>query len=54
MSLTPVITFLASIPVAFIDTTLAVLVWPLAIPFQIFAQRWRPEGATDDMLGLRG
>jgi uncharacterized membrane protein len=54
MSLTPVISFLISIPVAFVDTTLAALCWPLAIPLQIFAQRWRPEDATDDVLGLRG
>ena len=54
MSLTPVVSFLVSIPFAFIDTTLAVLIWPLVIPFQIFAQRWRPDDATDDVLGLRG
>ncbi len=50
MSLSPVIFFLASIPLAFVDSSLAVLVWLLMIPFQALAGRWKPEGA-DEYLG---
>ena len=49
LSISPVIFFLLSIPVAFVDSTLAVLVWFLVIPFQAIADRWKPEGA-DEML----
>ena len=47
LSLSPVIFFMLSIPVAFIDSTFAVLVWLLAIPFQAIADRWKPEGADE-------
>jgi uncharacterized membrane protein len=51
MSLSPVIFFVASMPVAFLNTTLAVATWFLAVPFQVIAQRWRPEGADRRHLG---
>lgn len=44
MSLTPVVCFLGSIPLAFIDTRLAVLAWLGGIPLQIIANRWKPAG----------
>lgn len=50
MSLSPVIFFMLSVPLAFVDTSLAVGAWFLAIPFQIVAQRWKPERA-DELLG---
>jgi uncharacterized membrane protein len=51
MSLSPVIFFLLSIPVAFIDTSLAVCVWFLGIPFQAFANRWKPDDADELLWG---
>ena len=44
-SLSPVVFFLASVPVAFASTTLAVGIWFLGIPFGILADRWKPAGA---------
>jgi uncharacterized membrane protein len=44
-SLSPVAFFLASVPVAFVSTTLAVGVWFLGIPFGILANRWKPADA---------
>jgi TMEM175 potassium channel family protein len=52
MSLAPVLFFMLSIPVAFVDTTLAVCTWFLGIPLAAVADRWKPEG-TDELL-LRG
>jgi TMEM175 potassium channel family protein len=49
MSLAPVVFFALSIPVAFISTTLAVCCWFLGIPFAAIAERWKPEG-TDELL----
>ncbi len=49
MSLSPVLIVLASIPVAFLSTTVAALMWLLGIPLGIVAQRWKPEG-TDELL----
>jgi TMEM175 potassium channel family protein len=49
MSLSPVIFFVLSIPVAFLSTTLAVICWFLGIPLAAIAERWKPEGA-DEML----
>jgi uncharacterized membrane protein len=55
MSLSPVIFFAASMPVAFLNTTLAVATWFLAVPFQVIAQRWKPEDADALRLGrVRG
>src|SRR5262249_36419594 len=51
MSLAPVFFFLISIPVAFISTTLAVCCWFLGIPFAAIANRWKPEGADELLLG---
>jgi uncharacterized membrane protein len=47
MSLSPVIFFVASVPVAFLSTTVAVVCWFGAIPLQAVANRWKPEGADD-------
>jgi uncharacterized membrane protein len=44
-SLSPVAFFLASVPVAFASTTLAVSIWFLGIPFGILADRWKPADA---------
>jgi TMEM175 potassium channel family protein len=51
MSLAPVVFFLASIPIAFLSTTVAVCVWFLGIPLAAFADRWKPEGADELLLG---
>lgn len=50
-SASPVVFFLASIPVAFLaDPNIAVVMWFLGIPFQLITNRWKPEGA-DSLLG---
>ena len=50
VSTAPLFFFLISIPVVFfLGSGPAVGCWLLAIPFQIIAQRWKPEGA-DEML----
>ena len=51
MSLAPVVFFLLSIPVAFISTALAACMWFLGIPLAALAQRWKPEGADEMLLG---
>jgi uncharacterized membrane protein len=52
MSLTPVVAFLLSIPVAFIfTTTVAAFCWFLGFPFAAIAQRRKPKGADDLLLG---
>src|SRR5262249_27977404 len=51
MSLVPVAVFLLSIPVAFVSTTLAALSWLLGLPISVLAQRWKPEGADELLLG---
>jgi TMEM175 potassium channel family protein len=48
-SLSPVLFFLASVPVAFVSTTLAVAVWFLVAPFEVLINRRKPAGA-DEML----
>jgi uncharacterized membrane protein len=50
-SLSPVIFFIASIPVAFLSTTVAVLSWLLTIPFGVIASQRKPEGADELLLG---
>jgi uncharacterized membrane protein len=50
LSVWPVVYFLASIPVAFIATWLAVAVWVIAIPAGMVFSRWKPASA-DDYLG---
>ncbi len=55
LSLSPVIFFLASIPVAFlVDSGWAVSVWLLMIPFQAIAGRWKPEGTDEYLSGAGG
>jgi uncharacterized membrane protein len=51
MSLSPVLFFLLSIPVAFVSTTVAACCWFLGLPFGIIAERWKPEGADEMLLG---
>jgi uncharacterized membrane protein len=51
MSLSPVLFFLLSIPVAFISTVLAACMWFLGIPLAAIAERWKPEGADEMLLG---
>lgn len=50
MSLSPVLFFAISVPVAFYSVRLAVSVWFLFVPFQIVASRYKPPG-TDEYLG---
>jgi uncharacterized membrane protein len=51
VSATPVAFFLGSIPVAFYDTSLAVLFWFGGVPLQIFVlNRWKPA-QTDEYFG---
>jgi TMEM175 potassium channel family protein len=50
MSLSPVLFFLLSIPVAFASTTVAACMWFLVIPFAAIADRWKPEGADELLL----
>jgi len=45
-SLSPVMFFLLSVPVAYIGTGWAVACWLLGIPFAMISQRWRPEAAA--------
>ncbi len=52
-SLSPVIFFLLSIPIAFLSTTVAVIFWFGAVPFQLVIARWKPDDADTEMLGLR-
>jgi uncharacterized membrane protein len=49
-SLSPVVFFALSIPVAFLSTTVAVAMWFLAVPFGIAVNRRAPEG-TSNLLG---
>jgi uncharacterized membrane protein len=50
MSLSPVLFFGLSIPVAFASTSLAVAMWFLAIPLGVIAERRKPEGADEWLL----
>ena len=52
-SLSPVIFFLLSIPIAFLSTTVAVIFWFGAVPFQLVIARWKPDDADTELLGLR-
>jgi uncharacterized membrane protein len=44
-SLSPVVFFLISVPVAFVSTTLAVVLWFAGIPFAVVSSRWKPPDA---------
>ncbi len=50
MSLTPVIAFVASIPVAFVSSEIAVAMWFLGIPIGMWGDRHAPE-SWDDYFG---
>lgn len=52
LSTTPVIAFVLSIPVAFVNSGLAIAVWLLAIPVGIWANRKAPPGADEYFQGL--
>ena len=47
LSLSPVVFFALSIPIAFLSTTLAVTLWFLAIPFGALAYRRKPARADE-------
>jgi uncharacterized membrane protein len=47
LSLSPVVTFLLSIPLAFVSTALAVASWFLAVPYQIMLERRKPANADE-------
>jgi uncharacterized membrane protein len=51
MSLSPVLIFFASIPVAYASTLVAALMWLLGIPAGILGERWKPEGADEQLRG---
>ena len=51
MSLAPVVFFVLSIPVAFLSSGVAACMWFLSIPFTAVAQRWKPKGADELLLG---
>lgn len=46
-SLSPVVFFILSMPIAFLSTTLAAISWFLVVPWALFIQRWEPEGADE-------
>lgn len=50
VSLSPVVFFAASVPVAFHSVGLAVAAWFLFVPFQLLAS-WRKPPGTDEYLG---
>lgn len=50
LSTLPVIFFIGSIPVAFLSTTVAVLLWFSGIPIHLLFSRWRPA-SVDDYFG---
>ena len=54
LSLSPVIFFLLSIPIAFVSTTLAVISWFGGVPFQMVAARWKPPEADAQLYGSSG
>lgn len=45
LSLSPVALFIATIPLAFVHTWIAVASWYLIVPFFKIVQRWQPAGA---------
>jgi uncharacterized membrane protein len=51
MSLSPVLFFAISIPIALVSTPIAVCMWFLGIPLAAVADRWKPEGADELLLG---
>jgi uncharacterized membrane protein len=52
MSLSPVVFFVLSVPIAFLGTGWAIAVWLLAAPVGVIAnRRWAPEGADELLMG---
>jgi TMEM175 potassium channel family protein len=47
MSLSPLVFFALAIPLAFVNTTIAVCAWFLMIPWEQFAKRWKPPAAEE-------
>jgi uncharacterized membrane protein len=47
----PVVMFILSMPVAFVNTTLALCCWLLMIPWSVFLQRRAPPEINDYLLG---
>jgi uncharacterized membrane protein len=47
LSLSPLVFFMLSIPLAFVSTTIAACAWFLMIPWERFAQRWKPAHADE-------
>jgi TMEM175 potassium channel family protein len=46
-SLTPVLFFLLSVPVAFVDTSLAAACWFLTVPFGLYLNHRAPARANE-------
>jgi uncharacterized membrane protein len=46
-SLSPVVFLLLSVPVAFVNTIVAVAMWYLAVPFAAITSRWKPDKADE-------
>jgi uncharacterized membrane protein len=51
VSLSPVAFFVASIPIAFASTAVALATWFLVVPFGVLSNRWKPEGADELLSG---
>ena len=47
MSMTPVVIFIGSIPLAFIHTWIAAASWYLVVPFFALIQRWKPANVDE-------
>ena len=53
MALAPLVFFVISIPVAFLSTTVAVILWFGAIPFDRVIERYKPKNADRYLRGSR-
>jgi uncharacterized membrane protein len=51
MSLSPVVFFALSVPVAFASTTVAVAFWLLGLPLALISDRWKPAEADRYLAG---
>jgi uncharacterized membrane protein len=47
LSLSPLVFFMLAIPLAFVNTSLAVASWFLMLPWEQFAKRWKPANADE-------
>jgi uncharacterized membrane protein len=52
-ALVPVVFFLLSVPIAFLDTYVAIAVWALTVPGEILLDRTKPEG-FDEVFAFAG